>query len=166
MSCFHSPGQAPPPITTQSPGELSWIPPVTCHIQSVTASYWCYLSISPASPSHSLSFAFIHSLANFNPSFFKDKMKYMYNSICVINARWLHHTTALGNLNSLLWTNRFSFISTLGLVFCHSNKNWLGQKDFCFRTGEMAQRVRVLTALPKVLPSSDPRNHMVTNNHP
>jgi hypothetical protein len=31
-------------------------------------------------------------------------------------------------------------------------------------TGEMAQRVRVLTALPEVL-SSIPSNHMVAHNH-
>jgi hypothetical protein len=31
--------------------------------------------------------------------------------------------------------------------------------------GEMAQRVRALTALPKVL-SSNPSNHMVAHNHP
>jgi hypothetical protein len=31
--------------------------------------------------------------------------------------------------------------------------------------GEMAQQVRALTALPKVL-SSNPSNHMVTHNHP
>jgi hypothetical protein len=32
-------------------------------------------------------------------------------------------------------------------------------------TGEMAQRVRALTALPKVM-SSNPSNHMVAHNHP
>jgi hypothetical protein len=32
------------------------------------------------------------------------------------------------------------------------------------RTGEMAQRLRALTALPKVL-SSNPSNHMVAYNH-
>jgi hypothetical protein len=31
--------------------------------------------------------------------------------------------------------------------------------------GEMAQQLRVLTALPKVL-SSNPSNHMVAHNHP
>ena len=31
--------------------------------------------------------------------------------------------------------------------------------------GEMAQRVRALIALPKVL-SSNPSNHMVAHNHP
>jgi hypothetical protein len=30
--------------------------------------------------------------------------------------------------------------------------------------GEMAQRLKTLTALPKVL-SSDPSNHMVAHNH-
>jgi hypothetical protein len=33
------------------------------------------------------------------------------------------------------------------------------------RAGEMAQGVRALTALPKVL-SSNPSNHMVAHNHP
>jgi hypothetical protein len=33
------------------------------------------------------------------------------------------------------------------------------------RAGEMAQRVRARTVLPKVL-SSNPSNHMVTHNHP
>jgi hypothetical protein len=33
------------------------------------------------------------------------------------------------------------------------------------RAGEMAKRVRALTALLKVL-SSNPRNHMVAHNHP
>jgi hypothetical protein len=32
------------------------------------------------------------------------------------------------------------------------------------RAGEMAQRVRALTVLPKVL-SSNPNNHMVAHNH-
>ena len=32
-------------------------------------------------------------------------------------------------------------------------------------TGEMAQQVRGLTALPKVM-SSKPSNHMVAHNHP
>jgi hypothetical protein len=33
------------------------------------------------------------------------------------------------------------------------------------RAGEMAQQIRALTALPKVL-SSNPSNHMVVYNHP
>jgi hypothetical protein len=33
------------------------------------------------------------------------------------------------------------------------------------RAGEMAHRLRALTALPKVL-SSNPSNHMVAHNHP
>jgi hypothetical protein len=33
------------------------------------------------------------------------------------------------------------------------------------RAGEMAQKVKALTALPKVL-SSNPSNHMVAHNHP
>jgi hypothetical protein len=35
---------------------------------------------------------------------------------------------------------------------------------YAHEAGEMAQTVRALTALPKVL-SSNPRNHMVANNH-
>jgi hypothetical protein len=34
----------------------------------------------------------------------------------------------------------------------------------CYGAGEMAQRLRELTALPKVL-SSNPSNHMVAHNH-
>jgi hypothetical protein len=34
-----------------------------------------------------------------------------------------------------------------------------------FRAGEMAQWLRALIALPKVL-SSNPSNHMVVHNHP
>jgi hypothetical protein len=37
-------------------------------------------------------------------------------------------------------------------------------KNEYFRAGEMAQRVRALTALPKVL-NSIPSNHMVAHNH-
>jgi hypothetical protein len=37
-------------------------------------------------------------------------------------------------------------------------------KKIIFRAGEMAQRVRALTALAKVL-SSNPSNHMVAHNH-
>jgi hypothetical protein len=38
-------------------------------------------------------------------------------------------------------------------------------KTFAAGAGEMAQRLRALTALLKVL-SSNPRNHMVAHNHP
>jgi hypothetical protein len=38
-------------------------------------------------------------------------------------------------------------------------------KKTIFRAGEMAQWLRALTALLKVL-SSNPRNHMVAHNHP
>jgi hypothetical protein len=38
-------------------------------------------------------------------------------------------------------------------------------KKATYGTGEMAQRVRALTALPKDL-SSNPSNHMVAHNHP
>jgi hypothetical protein len=37
-------------------------------------------------------------------------------------------------------------------------------KILCLGAGEMAQRLRALTALPEVL-SSIPSNHMVTHNH-
>jgi len=37
------------------------------------------------------------------------------------------------------------------------------ERDRC-RAGEMAQRLRALTALPEVL-SSNPTNHMVAHNH-
>jgi hypothetical protein len=38
-------------------------------------------------------------------------------------------------------------------------------KKYTFRAGEMAQQVKALTDLLKVL-SSNPSNHMVTHNHP
>jgi hypothetical protein len=38
-------------------------------------------------------------------------------------------------------------------------------KELGTGAGEMAQRLRALTALPKVL-SSNPSNHMVAHNHP
>jgi hypothetical protein len=41
------------------------------------------------------------------------------------------------------------------------NKDLKGRKQ----AGEMAQKVRTLTAFPKVL-SSNPSNYMVTHNHP
>jgi hypothetical protein len=37
--------------------------------------------------------------------------------------------------------------------------------NILIRAGEMAQRVRALTALLKVM-SSNPSNHMVAHNHP
>jgi hypothetical protein len=44
-----------------------------------------------------------------------------------------------------------------------------GDKSYFYkkvsRAVEMAQQVRALTALPKVL-SSNPSNHMVASNHP
>jgi hypothetical protein len=43
---------------------------------------------------------------------------------------------------------------------------WGGKiKNQKLRAGEMAQQVRALTVLPKVL-SSNPSNHMVAHNHP
>jgi hypothetical protein len=38
-------------------------------------------------------------------------------------------------------------------------------KNYRWRAGEMAQRVKALTALPKVR-STNPSNHMVAHNHP
>jgi hypothetical protein len=38
-------------------------------------------------------------------------------------------------------------------------------RKIIYGAGEMAQQVRALTALLKVL-SSNPRNHMVAHNHP
>jgi hypothetical protein len=40
----------------------------------------------------------------------------------------------------------------------------LNAKRNIFRAGKMAQRVRALTVLPKVL-SSNPSNHIVAHNH-
>jgi hypothetical protein len=37
-------------------------------------------------------------------------------------------------------------------------------ENYCGEAGEMAQRLRALTALPEVL-SSNPSNHMVAHNH-
>jgi hypothetical protein len=48
--------------------------------------------------------------------------------------------------------------SALSLTACISKNQLSG-------AGEMAQRLRVSTALPKVL-SSNPSNHMVAHNHP
>ena len=56
-------------------------------------------------------------------------------------------------------------------VYSHINKSEKKneKKENIFkkinRAGEMAQWLRVLTALPKV-PSSNPSNHMVAHNHP
>jgi hypothetical protein len=49
------------------------------------------------------------------------------------------------------------------------SERWEGSKiwkflEAYFQAGEMAQRVRALTVLPKVL-SSNPSNHMVAHNH-
>jgi hypothetical protein len=50
-----------------------------------------------------------------------------------------------------------------------TNSNYMRKESTINRreegAGEMAQWVRALTALPKVL-SSNPRNHMVVHNHP
>jgi hypothetical protein len=40
-----------------------------------------------------------------------------------------------------------------------------GRNDNKLKVGEMAQQLRALTALPKVL-SSNPSNYMVAHNHP
>jgi hypothetical protein len=46
-----------------------------------------------------------------------------------------------------------------------TSKNELPFKNVLSRAGEMAQWLRALTALPKVL-SSNPSNHMVAHNYP
>jgi hypothetical protein len=50
-------------------------------------------------------------------------------------------------------------------IFEERNTGKLNHQDSEYRAGEMAQQVRALTALPKVL-SSNPSNHMVAHNHP
>jgi hypothetical protein len=58
-------------------------------------------------------------------------------------------------------------ILTLGrqgaVVGCRLEQNPISRNAF-WGAGEMAQRLRALTALPKV-PSSIPSNHMVAHNH-
>jgi hypothetical protein len=44
------------------------------------------------------------------------------------------------------------------------NSKNMSLKIYNFRAGEMAQWLRALTALPKIL-SSIPSNHMVAHNH-
>jgi hypothetical protein len=72
----------------------------------------------------------------------------------------------------------------LSMVMKSQHLNWLRQEDQKFKVsldtakpkqsnkentyggaGEMAQWLRALTVLPKVL-SSNPSNHMVAHNHP
>jgi hypothetical protein len=43
-------------------------------------------------------------------------------------------------------------------------QDWLVKSKVLSQAGEMAQQLRALTALPKV-PSSNPSNHMVAQNH-
>jgi hypothetical protein len=56
-------------------------------------------------------------------------------------------------------------------VKINGDKSYMGflsipqTKNINTGAGEMAQRLRAPTALPKVL-SSNPSNHMVTHNHP
>jgi hypothetical protein len=56
----------------------------------------------------------------------------------------------------------------LGLKACATTDqltiNYLLLEVIYWGAGEMAQRLRALTALPKVL-SSNPRKHMVAHNH-
>jgi hypothetical protein len=47
-------------------------------------------------------------------------------------------------------------------VLTYNNKIFKKKKS---RAGDMAQQLRALTALPKVL-GSNPSNHMVGHNHP
>ena len=59
---------------------------------------------------------------------------------------------------SLIYISNFKFQDNQGYV------ETLSQKQKQMGAGEMAQRVRALTALLKVL-SSNPTNHMVAHNH-
>jgi hypothetical protein len=56
----------------------------------------------------------------------------------------------------------------LGMLECMDVELPLGVvglvEKFTSGAGEMAERLRALTALPKV-PSSNPSNHMVAHNH-
>jgi hypothetical protein len=53
----------------------------------------------------------------------------------------------------------------LGLKECATTPGGGFFKKVLLGAGEMAQRLRALTALPKVL-SSNPSHHMVAHNHP
>ena len=55
--------------------------------------------------------------------------------------------------------------SLLSFLLLHLAVEWQGSQVHIIGAGEMTQRVRALTALPKVL-SSNPSNHMVAHNHP
>jgi hypothetical protein len=68
------------------------------------------------------------------------------------------------HLRSAQWTNfKMPVIVKRTIHFLRAFPGW-PFKSSC-RAGEMAQRVRALTVLPKVL-SSNPSNHMVAHNHP
>ena len=72
--------------------------------------------------------------------------------------------------NNLPLSNNKNYRFILFPVNAHNNPIALIPKRKFFiknnnGAGEMAQRVRALTALPKVL-SSNPSNHMVAHNHP
>ena len=56
------------------------------------------------------------------------------------------------------------FIRSVKTVLYRHNFQKLSCIELWFRAGEMAQRLRTLTALPEVL-SSNPSNHMVAHNH-
>ena len=65
----------------------------------------------------------------------------------------------LSHMNYVTWLATESiFVPLLCLVLFHLKK----KKK---RAGEMAQQVRTLTGLLKVM-SSNPSNHMVAHNHP
>jgi hypothetical protein len=57
-------------------------------------------------------------------------------------------------LHSSVWSHTHPYNSSIQKAL---RRRWL-------RAGEMAQRLRTLTALPKVL-SSNPSNHMVAHSH-
>ena len=60
-------------------------------------------------------------------------------------------------LNAPIHENSFTPLVSFGTA-------WIDIKNPGIRAGEMAQRLRALPALPKVL-SSIPSNHMVAHNH-
>jgi hypothetical protein len=62
-------------------------------------------------------------------------------------------------LQAVLWPKHMhTYTSKQAKHFLNQEKHSQGLRD------EMAQRLRALTALPKVL-SSNPSNHMVDHNH-
>jgi hypothetical protein len=56
------------------------------------------------------------------------------------------------------------FVCLVGFLFLANHRNNRFIKKLSILAGDMAQRLRALTALPEVL-SSNPSNHMVAHNH-